>query len=95
MKLKDEINLHSVCFIVIFFSLTVAFVSSRGRAVGQDIYSYLSTDNRGSSGSKLTSEEVAVVINTLVYDGRLEILRTVYFNPLMQMLCYASPLPAF
>ena len=58
----------------------MAFVSSRGRAAGLDIYSFLSTKNHDRSGSKLTSEEVAVVINTLVYDGRLEILRTVYFN---------------
>lgn len=48
----------------------VAFVSKEKKVTGKNICSFLSTGS--TSANKLTADEVAVVIQTLVYDGRLE-----------------------
>lgn len=53
----------------------VAFVSKEKKVTGNNICSFLSAGN--TSVNKLTADEVAVVIQTLVYDGRLEAMSVV------------------
>ena len=90
MSNKLEVNFSRIFLLSI--SGTVAFVTSSGQAIGRDICTFLSSQSSSSSVSKLTSNEVAVVIQTLVYDGRLEIMRTVCLNILDMYIAFTHKL---